>query len=121
MARAFGGACGPAVFAAGEGFRAGALVAARFAAVTVLAPERFGAAAAALGRFRATGLAARRRTVFRARAAFAAGRFRAADLRAARFRTGFFADFRERPVRPAAFRRLVPAAFRLAIIFPFVT
>ena len=96
-------------------------MATRFAAGVVLAPERFGAAAVVV-RFRAAGFAARRRTVLFARAALAVGRFRAAGFRAARFCTGFFADLRDRPVRPAAaFRRLVPAAFRLAIIFPFVT
>jgi hypothetical protein len=120
MASAFGGAGEPAALAA-DGFRAGAFVATRFAAAVVLAPDRFGAAAVVV-RFRGAGFAARRRTVLLARAAFEAGRFRAADLRAARFCTGFFADVRARPVRPAAaFRRLVPAAFRLAIMFPFVT
>jgi hypothetical protein len=121
MAVAFGAAGEPeAAFAAGDGFRAGA-VAVRFAAVVVLTPERFGAAVVRV-RFRATRLTVRRRTTFRARAVFAAGRFRAVDFRAALFRAGFFADFRDRPVRPgAAFRRLEPAALRLAIIFPFVT
>jgi hypothetical protein len=87
-----------------------------------VAPERFGAGEA-LGLLRATRLTTtRRRTALRARVAFAAWRFRAGDFRAALFRADFFADLRDRPVRPAAaFRRLVPAAFRLAIIFPFVT
>ena len=121
MTSAFGGAGEPAALAAVDGFRAGAFVATRFAAVVVLAPERFGAAAVVV-RLRAAGFAARRRTVLLARAAFAAGRFRADDFRAARFCASFFADLRDRPVRPAAaFRRLVAAAFRLAIIFPFVT